>query len=139
MLYNFILHFTTFPVLKCALLTSSPHHISQPHTHIMEEENSEAKLMGRKLSEIPCFRNTFLYSISSGLGAGLVHFLATSNVRRSGHVAMASYGCVTLSYWVYCRYNFSQQKFKMAQLQSALQKQAVYEGTDMENTVFREA
>ncbi|KAK8398074.1 hypothetical protein O3P69_003770 [Scylla paramamosain] len=105
----------------------------------MEEEKREVKLMGRNMSQMPCFRETFLYSVSSGLAAGFLHFMLTSRVQRSAHLAMATYGCVTLGYWSYCRYNYSVQKFNVGQLEAAMQKQALYEGTEMEKQIKRNA
>ncbi|XP_027235717.1 cytochrome c oxidase assembly protein COX20, mitochondrial [Penaeus vannamei] len=99
------------------------------------EANKEASLMGRNLSEVPCFRETFLYSITSGLGSGLLNFMLTSRVQRSVQVGLGVYTCVTLGYWSYCRYNFSQQKFNVGQLQVAMQKQALLEGTEMEKKI----
>ncbi|XP_037777168.1 cytochrome c oxidase assembly protein COX20, mitochondrial-like [Penaeus monodon] len=99
------------------------------------EANKEASLMGRNLSEVPCFRETFLYSITSGLGSGLANFMLTSRVQRSVQVGLGVYTCVTLGYWSYCRYNYSQQKFNMGQLQVAMQKQALLEGTEVEKKI----
>ncbi|XP_050721589.1 cytochrome c oxidase assembly protein COX20, mitochondrial-like [Eriocheir sinensis] len=104
----------------------------------MEEEKKDVKLMGRNVSQMPCFRETFLYSISSGLATGFLHFMMTSRIQRSMHVAIGTYGCVTLGYWTYCRYNYSLQKFNMGQLQEAMQKQALYEGTEMEKQLKKE-
>lgn len=101
----------------------------------MEDEKKEVKLMGRNLSEMPCFRETFLYSIGSGMATGFLYFMMTSRIQRSAHLAFGTYGCVTLGYWVYCRYNYSVQKFNMGQLQVAMQRQALYEGTEMEKQV----
>ncbi|XP_047474720.1 cytochrome c oxidase assembly protein COX20, mitochondrial-like [Penaeus chinensis] len=99
------------------------------------EASKEASLMGRNLSEVPCFRETFLYSITSGLGSGLVNFMLTSRVQRSVQVGLGVYTCMTLGYWSYCRYNYSQQKFSMGQLQVAMQKQALLEGTEVEKKI----
>ncbi|XP_071532894.1 cytochrome c oxidase assembly protein COX20, mitochondrial [Panulirus ornatus] len=96
------------------------------------EEEPKTKLLGRDLSQMPCFRQTFLYSISSGLTAGLLFFLLTSNVRRSAHICLGTYGCVTLGYWSYCRYNFSKKKFNMSHLNMGMQKQALHGDTEME-------
>ncbi|XP_069936483.1 uncharacterized protein l(3)87Df isoform X2 [Cherax quadricarinatus] len=65
-----------------------------------EESEKEVMFMNREISKMPCFRETFLYSISSGLAVGLIHFMLTSKVQRSSHLAFGTYGCVTLAYWV---------------------------------------
>ncbi|XP_069936472.1 cytochrome c oxidase assembly protein COX20, mitochondrial isoform X1 [Cherax quadricarinatus] len=100
-----------------------------------EESEKEVMFMNREISKMPCFRETFLYSISSGLAVGLIHFMLTSKVQRSSHLAFGTYGCVTLAYWSYCRYNFSKQKFHMSKIQSAMKNHALYEGTEMEKQI----
>lgn len=92
-------------------------------------------IFGHDLANMPCFRQTFLYSISSGIGSGLLYFMLTSKAKRATHVAFGTYTVVTLGYWTYCRYNYSVQKFEMGQLQMALQKQVLYEGTELEKKV----
>lgn len=37
----------------------------------LDEERKHFYLFGRDVSEIPCFRNSFLYGIGSGVGVGL--------------------------------------------------------------------
>nr|CAD7202231.1 unnamed protein product [Timema douglasi] len=58
----------------------------------MSEEEEETKrkliLFGRDVSEIPCFRNSYLYGISSGIGMGLTYFMFTSKVRMATHARM---------------------------------------------------
>ncbi|XP_008487154.2 cytochrome c oxidase assembly protein COX20, mitochondrial-like [Diaphorina citri] len=56
-------------------------------------------IFGRNLNEIPCFRNSLLYGISSGLGVGLGTFLFTSNGRKALHYGFGSYLGVTWIYW----------------------------------------
>ncbi|XP_068231560.1 cytochrome c oxidase assembly protein COX20, mitochondrial [Palaemon carinicauda] len=89
------------------------------------EEVKSSNFLGRDLSKIPCFRKTFLYSISSGIGTGIAYFMLTSKPKKASHVGMGVYFAVTLGYWTYCRYNFSKEKFEMGQLQSSLQKQVL--------------
>lgn len=57
-------------------------------------------LFGRDLADIPCFRSSWLYGISGGIGAGLLYFLFTSKTRMASHVAMGSMCTITLSYWL---------------------------------------
>nr|CAD7259825.1 unnamed protein product [Timema shepardi] len=162
----------------------------------MSEEEEETKrkliLFGRDVSEIPCFRNSYLYGISSGIGMGLTYFMFTSKVRMATHVGFGSFLGVTMVYWLYsactqricpqdgaariddrdscfhdrprallvlglysgraqhrpciraldfsptllssnlihCRYKYSLNKFNMGQLQAAMKKKAMYEGTE---------
>ncbi|KAK7079604.1 hypothetical protein SK128_025562, partial [Halocaridina rubra] len=92
-------------------------------------------LFEKDFSQIPCFRQTFMYSISTGLGAGIVYFLLTSKIRQATHFGVGSYAIVTLGYWAYCRYNFSKEKQRTGQLRKALQHQVAYEGTELESKV----
>uniref|UniRef100_A0A182JAI6 Cytochrome c oxidase assembly protein COX20, mitochondrial n=1 Tax=Anopheles atroparvus TaxID=41427 RepID=A0A182JAI6_ANOAO len=52
--------------------------------------------------------------------------------RLSTHIGFGTFMATTVGYWIPCRYNWSKQKFDMAQMQRALQQQAIFEGTDKE-------
>ncbi|KAG8232585.1 hypothetical protein J437_LFUL012961 [Ladona fulva] len=94
-----------------------------------EDSGNKLMLFNRDIGSIPCFRSSLLYGINSGIGTGLLYFMFTSKVRMASHVAVSSFAVITLSYWFYCRYDFAKKKFAISQLQPALQKAAVYEGT----------
>ncbi|XP_066943159.1 cytochrome c oxidase assembly protein COX20, mitochondrial [Macrobrachium rosenbergii] len=102
------------------------------------EEVKSTSVFGRDLSKIPCFRNTFLYSISSGIGSGLAYFMLTSKTRQASHVGVGAYCVVTLGYWTYCRYNYSKEKFEMGLVQSALQKQALFDSEEGKKDQYHE-
>lgn len=91
--------------------------------------NRKLILMGNNVGEIPCFRNSFLYGITSGMVAGIAFFAFTSKIRRATSVGFWSYIGVTSVYWLQCRYRFSAIKFEYEQLSYAMQQQAKYEGT----------
>ncbi|XP_037085751.1 cytochrome c oxidase assembly protein COX20, mitochondrial-like isoform X2 [Pollicipes pollicipes] len=95
-----------------------------------EPEKREVTLHGRKLSNIPCFRQTYLYGIGSGMVAGLTYFMLTSRPRTASHVAFGSFFTVSLSYWFYCRYTWSTASFHHRQLKHAMQQQVMTEGTE---------
>ncbi|KAK7864434.1 hypothetical protein R5R35_000471 [Gryllus longicercus] len=105
-----------------------------------EEDKNEGSLIvaGRDLSRIPCFRKTFLTSISSGIGAGLLYFLFTSRVQMATHVGFGSFFTISLGYWFYCRYEWSKKKFAVDQIRFALNNQIMYEGTEVEKRVKAE-
>ena len=42
-----------------------------PDWDTIDEERKHLYVFGRDVSEIPCFRNSFLYGISGGFGLGL--------------------------------------------------------------------
>ncbi|XP_014218861.1 cytochrome c oxidase protein 20 homolog [Copidosoma floridanum] len=90
-------------------------------------------MFGRNPMEVPCFRTTFFYSISSYIGVGLLTFLFTSKPALSSHVGMGSFVAVTLGYYSFCRYQFAYQKFNSEKLQELLHKAAVMEGVEEEN------
>ncbi|CAG9770260.1 unnamed protein product [Ceutorhynchus assimilis] len=86
-------------------------------------------IYGRDVSKIPCFRNSFLYGTLSGLGIGLAHFMFTSRVGKSVNYSVYSFSMFSVSYWIYCRYNFSKTKFEMLRMQETLTEKALKEGT----------
>lgn len=55
------------------------------------------------MSEIPCFRNSYLYGLSGGIGIGLLTFMGTSRSMFSMHVGFSSFVVGTMSYWFWCR------------------------------------
>ncbi|XP_067009801.2 cytochrome c oxidase assembly protein COX20, mitochondrial [Anabrus simplex] len=87
---------------------------------------------GRDVSQIPCFRNTFLYSISGGIATGLTYFLFTSRVGMASHVGFGSFVGISFTYWFFCRYQWSKRRIEFARIQKALQQVTMYEGTEME-------
>ncbi|XP_059350474.1 cytochrome c oxidase assembly protein COX20, mitochondrial-like [Daphnia carinata] len=101
-----------------------------------EDTEIKATILGRDLGSIPCFRSSFLNGIGGGIGTGLAFFLFTSKVRRSCNTAVLSFAGITLSYWVYCRYRWSQKKFNMTMLQTAM-KEHGREGTENDLQVPR--
>ncbi|XP_055332107.1 cytochrome c oxidase assembly protein COX20, mitochondrial-like [Paramacrobiotus metropolitanus] len=80
-----------------------------------KERLKNSNFIQRNLLSIPCFRESFMYGMLSGLGAGLGTFMLTSRVRRACDVAVGSYAAVTFCWWIYCRY-------ERARLHQELQK-----------------
>ncbi|XP_043227551.1 cytochrome c oxidase assembly protein COX20, mitochondrial-like [Amphibalanus amphitrite] len=95
-----------------------------------EPGNREVSLHGRQLSSIPCFRQTYLTGIGSGLAAGLTTFMMTSRPRTASHVAFGTFFTTTLGYWFYCRYTFARASFHHRQLKHAMKQHILTEGTD---------
>lgn len=95
-------------------------------------------IFGRDIAQIPCFRNSFLYGIGGGVGAGFLTFMGTSRPKLSSHTAFGTFFAVTFVYWFSCRYTFSKKKFEYNQLQVAMKRQAIYEGTSMETEANRQ-
>ncbi|XP_063240428.1 cytochrome c oxidase assembly protein COX20, mitochondrial [Bacillus rossius redtenbacheri] len=104
----------------------------------MEENDTDRKtymLFGRDVSQIPCFRDSYLYGISGGLGAGLLFFLFTSRIRMATHVGFGSFVGITLSYWAYCRYTRSVSDQNLQLLKQAMDRKLMYEGTAVEEQI----
>lgn len=95
-----------------------------------DEQHKGIVLFGRDLTKIPCFRNTFLYSISSYIGVGLLTFLFTSRPTFSSHCGFASFVLISFGYYGTCTYNFSKQKYEYGQVQQAWKRYAALEGTE---------
>ncbi|XP_055712754.1 cytochrome c oxidase assembly protein COX20, mitochondrial [Phlebotomus papatasi] len=100
-----------------------------------EPNHKSLMIFGRDVSQIPCFRQSFLYGISGGIAAGFATFLFTSRTRLSSHAAVAFFCFTTLGYWSQCRYNWSKTKFEYNQLKRGMQEYAMYEGTDLAKEV----
>ncbi|KAJ2950077.1 hypothetical protein O0L34_g11417 [Tuta absoluta] len=97
-----------------------------------EEEKPGMVIFGRDVSKIPCFRESFLYGIASGVGMGIGAFVKTSKPMLSQHVGFGTFCMSTLLYWSYCRYQWSKQRFDAQLLQDALKDKIMYEGTAVE-------
>ncbi len=98
-----------------------------------EAKKTRFKFFGRRLSDIPCFRESYLTGILSGLSLGLGHFLFTSRVRRSCDLAVFSFGAITAVSWFYCRYDRSKSAQDLLRFQHDLrQLQYVTGGKDVE-------
>ncbi|XP_068153063.1 cytochrome c oxidase assembly protein COX20, mitochondrial [Drosophila tropicalis] len=98
----------------------------------LEDQSKSFIIFGRDVAKIPCFRNSFLYGISGGIGIGLLTFLGTSRTHLSTHVGFGSFFCGTIAYWMTCRYQWSARRFEQQQLREAMRRQAMYEGTEKE-------
>lgn len=117
-------------------------------------------IFGRDMSKMPCFRSTFLFSISSGIGAGLLGFMFTSKVRRGTDIGVYTFLTTTLVYWGYCRsvwlsftelnesiivywciiqflcrYNWSKERILGLQMQEAVRLKTLYRGTELEKQI----
>ncbi|KAL7729958.1 hypothetical protein ACLKA6_009260 [Drosophila palustris] len=97
-----------------------------------EDPSKSFFIFGRDVAQIPCFRNSFLYGISGGMGVGVLTFLGTSRPHLSTHVGFGSFFCGTIVYWMACRYQWSLRRFEQQQLREAMRLQSQYEGTQKE-------
>ncbi|XP_046461906.1 cytochrome c oxidase assembly protein COX20, mitochondrial-like [Daphnia pulex] len=102
-----------------------------------DDNKVKASILGRDLGSIPCFRSSFLNGIGGGFATGLTYFLFTSKVKQACNTAVLSFAGITLSYWVYCRYSWSQNKFNVTMLKTAMKEQVAREGTDTDLQLSR--
>lgn len=104
----------------------------------MSGEGEETQKKGFRLlgildvQNVPCAREAVLYGAGGALATGLLHFLATSRVRRSYHVGFAGFMVTTLGSWFYCRMNNAKLRVQQRMIQEGLRNKVVYEGTTMD-------
>ncbi|XP_077530248.1 cytochrome c oxidase assembly factor COX20 lethal (3) 87Df [Haemaphysalis longicornis] len=102
----------------------------------MEDSDDPPKkplmFMGRNIEEIPCFRQVLITGILSGIGIGVGTFMLTSRPRRATDAAVYSFVGITMTYWFYCRYQFSKRNFEYRKLQKYMRGSAASEGIDTE-------
>ncbi|XP_031573048.1 cytochrome c oxidase assembly protein COX20, mitochondrial-like [Actinia tenebrosa] len=56
------------------------------------------------IEKTPCSRDSLLYGITGGLGAGVLYFFKSNHVRRSADVAVGSFALISVVSWELCRY-----------------------------------
>ena len=78
-----------------------------------EEDTTENKrrfmFRGTDMTQVPCFKQTFMNGIGSMMVVGVGYNLATS--RNPMKISMITYCTVVLSSWVYCRINRARSKY----------------------------
>lgn len=97
------------------------------------------QLFGRNLAEIPCLRSSLLGGLLGGLGAGIIHFMATSNTRRSLTIAQFSPVPLALVLWMQCRYENAKRRYEARRVQTALAEYQLYRGTEKEAEMLGQA
>ncbi|KAM4590756.1 cytochrome c oxidase assembly protein COX20, mitochondrial [Odontesthes bonariensis] len=106
----------------------------------MAEEEGATQNKGFKLFGIldvqktPCARDAILHGAGGSLAAGLLHFLATSRVKRSFDVGFAGFMLTTLGSWFYCRMNNAKLRAQQRLIQEGMKNKLVYEGTVLDPT-----
>ncbi|XP_026212115.1 cytochrome c oxidase assembly protein COX20, mitochondrial isoform X1 [Anabas testudineus] len=100
-----------------------------------ESKNKSFKLLGfLDVQKMPCSREAILHGAGGSVAAGLLHFLATSRVKRSFDVGFAGFLLTTLGSWFYCRMNNAKIRVQQRQIQKGIQNKVVYEGTVLDPT-----
>uniref|UniRef100_A0A8C6UU78 Cytochrome c oxidase assembly protein COX20, mitochondrial n=1 Tax=Neogobius melanostomus TaxID=47308 RepID=A0A8C6UU78_9GOBI len=104
----------------------------------MSGEGEDADKKGFRLlgildvQNVPCARESLLYGTGGALAVGLLHFLATSRVRRSYDVGFAGFLATTLGSWFYCRINNAKLRVQERVIQQGLRNKVVYQGTSLD-------
>ncbi|XP_051503455.1 cytochrome c oxidase assembly protein COX20, mitochondrial [Myxocyprinus asiaticus] len=104
----------------------------------MTEEGGKSqgiKILGIiDIQNTPCARESILHGAGGSLVAGLVHFLATSRVKRSFDVGLAGFMLTTLGSWLYCRFNNAKLRVQQRIIQDGIKNKVIYEGTNLDPT-----
>ncbi|ORZ38250.1 hypothetical protein BCR44DRAFT_34060 [Catenaria anguillulae PL171] len=58
----------------------------------------------KNIGQVPCARNSFLYGIGSGVGAGALRFAFKGHVLSASNWAVATFCLVSAGSWEVCRY-----------------------------------
>ncbi|XP_071389792.1 cytochrome c oxidase assembly protein COX20, mitochondrial [Centroberyx affinis] len=100
-----------------------------------ESSNKGFKLLGiLDVQNTPCAREAVLHGAGGSLAAGLLHFLATSRVKRSFDVGLAGFMLTTLGSWFYCRMNNAKLRVQQRVIQDGIKSKVIYEGTGLDPT-----
>ncbi|XP_053189663.1 cytochrome c oxidase assembly protein COX20, mitochondrial [Scomber japonicus] len=102
-----------------------------------EEEESDKgfRLLGiLDVQKTPCSREAVLHGAGGSVAAGLLHFLATSRVKRSFDVGFAGFMLTTLGSWLYCRMSNAKLRVQQRIIQDGIKNKVVYEGTVLDPT-----
>jgi cytochrome c oxidase assembly protein subunit 20 len=98
-----------------------------------EKKKTGVKIFGRNVSDVPCFRESFMYGILGGVGVGLGFFLFTSRVRRAVDIAVYSYGGITVGTWSYCRYERARHNLELARFKHQIREEQLNVGVTNRN------
>ncbi|KAJ7984922.1 hypothetical protein DPEC_G00359780 [Dallia pectoralis] len=103
---------------------------------MVDDEKSDKKgfkVLGiLDVQNTPCAREALLHGSVGSLAAGLLHFLATSRVKRSFDVGFAGFMLTTLGSWFYCRFSNAQLRMQQRLIQDGIKKKLLYEGTRLD-------
>ncbi|XP_059215312.1 cytochrome c oxidase assembly protein COX20, mitochondrial [Centropristis striata] len=95
-----------------------------------EDKEKGFRLLGiLDVEKTPCAREAVLHGAGGSVAAGLLHFLATSRVRRSFDVGFAGFMLTTLGSWFYCRINNAKLRVQQRTIEVGLKNKVMYEGT----------
>ncbi|XP_023849323.1 cytochrome c oxidase assembly protein COX20, mitochondrial [Salvelinus namaycush] len=97
------------------------------------DKNKGFKVLGiLDVQNTPCAREALLHGSGGSLAAGLLHFLATSRVKRSFDIGFAGFMLTTLGSWFYCRITNAQLRMQQRLIQDGIKNKVMYEGTSLD-------
>ncbi|XP_077585248.1 cytochrome c oxidase assembly protein COX20, mitochondrial [Stigmatopora nigra] len=82
------------------------------------------------VQKTPCAREAVLHGAAASSAAGLLHFLATSRVRRSFDVGAGGFLLATFASWCYCRASNARERARQKVIRHGIKNKMVYQGTD---------
>lgn len=98
-----------------------------------DDKRQGMKVLGvLDIQKTPCARDSILHGAGGSLVAGLVHFLATSRVKRSFDVGVTGFMLTTLGSWFFCRYNNAKLRVQQRVIQEGIKNKVIYEGTNLD-------
>ncbi|KAK0180633.1 hypothetical protein PV327_002996 [Microctonus hyperodae] len=86
------------------------------------DDSKSLIIFGRDVSKIPCFKYSWIYGITSGIGAGLLTFMFTSRPQLASHTMVGTICTVTLTYFGFCRYKSVKDAATTAQIKTLMQE-----------------
>jgi len=101
-----------------------------------DEEKKGFMFNGQEMSKVPCFKDSWMYGIGTGMVVGVTYNLALS--RNPFKIAFWSYAAVTFGYFGVCRYNYRQREAEMKKIRHAMKQMPFLEGTDKDQRMADE-
>ena len=101
-----------------------------------DEERKGFMFNGHDLSKVPCFKDSWMYGIGTGMVVGVAYNLLLS--RNPFKIAFWTYGAVTFGYFGVCRYNFRQREAEMKKIRHAMRTMPYFEGTEKDKRMEEE-
>ncbi|XP_034951150.1 cytochrome c oxidase assembly protein COX20, mitochondrial [Chelonus insularis] len=98
-------------------------------------EEKKVIIFGKDVAKIPCFRTSWLYGITGGIGMGVLTFMFTSRIRLAGHVTMGSICGITLVTFSVCRYQYTKDEYLASQVRSLINESRLLVDVDHEAVI----
>ncbi|CAG0904148.1 unnamed protein product, partial [Cyprideis torosa] len=113
--------------------------LGKDHVSIRDfkKNDRDVVLFGRNLTEIPCFRSSFLNGIGAGFVTGLATFLVTSRGRFSFRVGYCTFPAVTIGYFFVCRYQLDKKTAEISKIQQFMDHRMIVDGMVYDPVVER--